>query len=59
MRFAQVESDEGEVEADVRALGEPDGLLGNAPLNHLLRAYVPRVVARLQLAASAALGAEH
>ena len=29
------------VEAEVRALGEPNGLLGHAALNRLLRAHVP------------------
>ena len=59
VRLEQVDADEGAVETDARAVGEPDGLLGNAPLNRSLRRYVPRVVARLQLAAFAALGAEH
>ena len=57
-RLRQVAADEGMVEADVLALGEADGLLGNGPLDVLLRAYVPRAVLRIELAATAAPGAE-
>ena len=57
-RLRQVATDEAKVEADVRALGEADGLLDNAPLNGLLRAYIPNACRRLELAATAALGAE-
>jgi hypothetical protein len=46
-RVKQVATDEGSVKAYVHALGEPDGLLGNAPLNRLLRAYVPNAAPRL------------
>ena len=37
-RLRQVEADEAKAEADVRALGAADGVLGNAPLSGLLRA---------------------
>ena len=57
-RLRQVAADEAKVEADVRALGEADGLLDNAPLNGLLRTYIPNACRRLELAATAALGAE-
>ena len=58
-RVRQVATGEGKVEADVRALGETDGLLGNTALNGLLRAYVPNAVLRLELAATAASGGVH
>ena len=45
------------MEADVRALGEDDGLLGITALNTLLRAYIPNAVLRLERAAAAASGA--
>ena len=45
------------MEADVRALGETDGCLGNTALNGLLRAYVLNAVLRRELAATAAFGA--
>ena len=57
-RLRQVAADEAKVEADVRALGEADGLLDNAPLNGLLRTYIPNARRRLELAATAAPGAE-
>ena len=56
-RLRQVAADEGTVEADVRALGETDGLLGTIALNTLLRAYIPDAVLRLERAAAAASGA--
>ena len=56
-RLKRVATDQATVEANVRALGEADGLFGNAPLNGLLRVYVPDVVHRLELAATAAAGA--
>jgi len=56
-RIRQVATDEAKVEADVRALGEDDGLLGITALNTLLRAYVSNAVLRLERAAAAASGA--
>ena len=53
-RLRQIAADEAKVEADVRALGEADGLVGNALRNGLLRAYV----CRLELATTAAPRAE-
>ena len=58
-RLRQVAADEAKVEADVRALGEDDGLLGITALNTLLREYLPNVVRRLERAAAAASGAVH
>ena len=58
-RIRQVATDEAKVEADVRALGEDDGLLGITALNTLLRAYIPNAVLRLERAAAAASGAVH
>ena len=46
------------MEADVRALGEADGILGDASLNGLLRTRMPNARRRLELNATAALGAE-
>ena len=45
------------MEADVRALGEADGLLGTTALNTLLRAYMPDAFLRLERAVAAASGA--
>ena len=56
-RLRQVAADEAKVEADVRALGEADGLLGTTALNTLLRAYIPDAFLRLERAAAAASGA--
>ena len=56
-RLRQVATDEAKVEADVRALGEADGLLGTTALNTLFRAYIPDAVLRLERAAAAASGA--
>ena len=56
-RLRQVAADEAKVEADVRALGEDDGLLGTTALNTLLRAYIPDAFLRLERAAAAASGA--
>ena len=58
-RLRQVAADEAKVEADVRALGEDDGLFGITALNTLLRAYIPNAVLRLERAATAASGAVH
>jgi hypothetical protein len=58
-RIRQVAADEAKVEADVRALGEDDGLLGITALNTLLREYLPNAVRRLERAAAAASGAVH
>ena len=58
-RLRQVAADEANVEADVRALGEDDGLLCITSLNTLLRAYMPNAVLRLERAATAASGAVH
>ena len=58
-RIRQVAADEAKVEADVRALGEDDGLLGITALNTLLREYLPNAARRLERAAAAASGAVH
>ena len=58
-RLRQVAADEAKVEADVRALGEDDGLLCITSLNTLFRAYMPNAVLRLERAATAASGAVH
>ena len=56
-RLRQVAADEAKVEADVRALGEDDGLFGTTALNTLLRAYIPDAFLRLERAVAAASGA--
>ena len=56
-RLRQVAADEAKVEADVRALGEDDGLVGTTALHTLLRAYILDAFLRLERAVAAASGA--